>query len=1826
MLEQSWTSEKLSKNAIIKEFLAHLNESESEVFINSLKAMDLPPELINICSVLLRLNDVIKTVESIDWPSEMKDANTSLLMALTKIIESEYYKEKLIDEKPTNKNPLHGRIDNYPVAALFCQSFGGILEDDKIPLVYLLHFILLQISQHNTWDEIKKSTLLTQAANSLRKIVSCHVPLDIKVSLENATYHKLTDLLLALSRDGHIDFQEQFLRAWSEFYDNKPFIRKVKTRVPVDKDSTEEKTKNKVEKGVKEPVNNEVQVTNFVTTTRNGTKIKERRIFGIAEDDMCGDEGATIDLVEVVIPEDIELDSRTKNAACIYGSRLSLVEKMHLPWRAIALVEHETDTVVSYLHDKLKGVVPESIFLSLVLLTSKPFDEISEINIYSESPDLSKIEDDFIDLKAGTWNRKSIEMPVAFIPTCEQKELLEEHSKWLSLPIPAVLINAIQQQKVQYELKHRLKQKRVLNIGELCFSKNDKVSTVLADFLKPLWKNTKELHRRITPAAIRATAFEKITHQFDGGYASLMLANTEFDTSTTLYYLAAKTVKLRKDYTQVISSLGFTISNDNNQDDNTVVGSWLTIDKDKISQVITKKRERLVNRLSQKNLCMEQLIERHNEYVNYTLLTLVAATGHRSRTEFGFTSTTYDEVNNLSLVSDKINFVDSAIRLIPRCETANKQWLAYKNHCADLARTMKDYSVDIAAKLAKAATLSLNDEPDFFHIINSTDLTGLMTVSVGYKAIECYLAPEVDLPLNFLRHYFCSSMREFGEYNFAKSLMGHVGNGEHILSDHSLATLNDLEPVGAHIDLMLGEIGIEAIEYTIIKGPKFPLADQEIESPYKPPHLIRSENTERAEQIRWIRQLVSPKVRALQNEKTLDKTVDTLLQIAVSDKECGISLERRIALLNRFTSKIVKSSRWFSTQDETSLLCLDTNSLLDMRQSIQIKSEINRWLLTPKNTMTPQEQLARIWCSLIVNSKMNVSTNIENLRIITSPPIYENGVAWFEMKDNKTEKNKIVHIDSISLLLIQKHDISELEVKSAKGVKSSIYKRVLHKISKQSNFDAQARKSLENIDSTGEYLRKSRSRTTTALSHAYQNKRLQTTCLSSETLCRWLSPAPISFTQTLIEPPNISLNGSAHFSHEQSTTSSENYQKSRQLLRKLQTNLYQLKKQSAGHANVTNVLVDTWAKFIDSAAETNIDILIESSEQLDQIMVLLLLWLIDVSKRPGRGKGRKTAIGTSKTYISNVAQPLIEQAIGCSFLSLSSEELGELYSDALDARNIKERAERAKDMRNFHNFVMKIYHCSPVNWFDVEPTIGNNHHDADANIISMREYNAALDLLKNDKYSTSYEQKINQLILILCYRAGLRSGETSHLRLKDIDTRNWIIHVRTSYFFRTKTIKSNRRIPVGYFLSDEEKALILEQIKLISSYHPDIENAWFFSDKTTAKCIVPIANHISRVIEALRIVTGDESIRLHHARHSFANYLLLLMSETIYSQAMYKEVQAWSRAEDIHALSQQVIIQLVGKQQAKEKILNAISLALGHVSPRTTLCSYIHILGLISAAENEKLLIHNIDKASLISIVNAERTHQYKILSRGNSTRFGFLPLCSYNAKTWNGYQQLVSSRKELTNNTLTPISTNSEQTIYNQMNDIERIIRLAESGLVTTEVTNQLHLEFNFVLAVIKATRAVKHSIGYAGTNISSDLADVIFQSSTKKQHTAAKYIKHADFQRLLIKLSGLSESDRKELCDIFNKSYHHRHCIVLDCSMQRKVTGLLSLINCNVIDTGQSITVRDKYSKRIGNVFKIIQKNDRNTVNNDNKILHAIFLLNIWNIAKQQKSKDNQ
>ncbi len=1785
----SSSSNKLTENKVIIEFLTCLSNEESRCFIDTLEALYLTSELTHICQILLRLEEILLAVNVINWPDDINLELSLLLSALSKIKSQKCFKIRLEKETLSTKNPIYGRIEEYPIAALFCQQFGHNIQENQKPLLFLLNFMLFQIARHNKWEPKKKDALLTNAANTLRKIIACDIKFDRNFPLSKLTFEKLNRLLIVLTSGKHINFQEQFLIAWSQFYRDQLFVRKQ-----VKKDNYQ----------TKKPLSHKrlnLLPTN-ITETGNGTAINRGFISILPNNNTDDDiDNAIVDIIEVDNVNNVELDHRTKHAASIYGSRLSLIEKKHLPWRSNVLAKHEVTELVAYIKSAI--VDPSdltAIFACLVLLTSKPYSELLQVKIFVNTPPLSNTNHDFIDLSSGTWWRRSIEMPNAYVPSSEQKHLLSEHSDWLMLPLPKELMVAFKNLDIRAPL----------TIKQLCFKEGEcTIEAKLSAFLKTLWKNNPLLYRRITPAAVRATLFERITQQFDSGYAALMLANTEFDTPTTLYYLSEKATKLKADYVDLVAQMGFQIIDQSTKKE-CVVGSRLAMNKAEISKIIKAKRAALLALIREPSPSLEHIIFRHNQFVNYTLLVLVAATGHRSRTEFGFSTYSSDDTTQLTLIADKMNFVDSAVRFIPQCSIVQKQIVAYKNHCADISRLIKPHNLALATALSKASTQQLNDKPTFFHIKNHS------ITSIGKNELTEYLQPEINLPLNFLRHYFCSSLRSLGKYQYAKTMMGHVGSGEHLLSDHACSSLDTIKTLADTIDVALKDIGIDAIEFTPPKGPKIDVSAENIRKPYSPSYLKRNEVTERSEQIRWVRKLVSPHVKALLNPKTHEQTADELLKQAIADDESTISVERRLFWLNRIITKISRSRRWISALNEPEILTVETDILLKTRQSQLIKSKINNWLFSNNHPLTHTEQVAKIWCSLVINSALDSPISLPNINLIKAPPFYEHGMAWFEITNgNNSSSPKVLYIDSISLLLIQKYTISNIKIKSAAEIKKCIYQNVLHAISKINQLDHQAKQALKSIDSTGEYLRNARDVSTLSLLHAYQNNRLLTTDLDPEKICRWLSANSVVFKPPIAESNLLTPFSTLVLDH----TVNSNFESSLIFIRKLQQKLTLLKKVNTNKKQVSKAIIQTWADFINLPNETHIENLIQHSKHLNEMMILIVLWLIDVAKRPGRQKRKCTAVGTVKTYLSNIGKPLLEQSIGRSILAMESEELTELYSDALDARNVHDRAQRAENMRNFHNFVMNSFQCSPVDWHIIEPSINNHKRVADANIMSMREYNTALSLLKNDPYMRKNERNINQIILILCYRAGLRSGEATHLKINDIDSCNWIIHIRTNALHRAKTLKSNRRIPVSLLLSEEEKQLIIKQIELVKQYHPNEDELWLFSDKASSYCLVQLEKHTSRVSEAIKTASGDNSLRLHHARHSFANYLLLLMTKLYYTANIYAELKSWSRTDNIDEFSQLMAEMLTGKQTPQENILHAISLTMGHASPETTLRSYVHILSIMSAAEHEKKLVKNIAIPAIASLADIKKNHVYKILERGNTELYGFIPLCDYIAKQWLGYQQLARCRQQ-NNVQLNAINPNNEHRIYIELNTIERIIRAAEKGNLITHIAQRLQLDYLFVQDVVKATQYIKLETGYLGTSINSDLAYILFTHNKNKQQTTTKYIKQAEFQKILADLAKLTKSHKIALSKLWQKNYTPKHGVVIDAASFVKFKALLAFIDYHVIEANSELLVRDKYGKRKGKIIKFVSKKRNNTKNNDNKLHHAIFLLSVWLIAKKQ------
>jgi len=1791
-LESRWTKESLRSHKGIRGLLACLKQDEAQSLLGAIVALSPTINLIHLCHILLRLEESLHLVLCLKYPNKVEQESKLVLSAIEKIKNNDWFERKFQAEKMsiTGSNPLHGTMTDYPVSALFAQSFGMLVAKELKPLLLLLSFMVYQISNKYQCEQSKKDRLLKDASDTLRKIISGESSCDAPFVLAKVSYPRLLILLEELTEppNTHIKFQGKFNSAWAAIEEREQVSSGNYFYDPSYENNLSVNLKN-------QPTDNASEAPEVVTG--NGMKVQSKS-FSLAGLKTNADvDDLYFEVIKITPPAGIDFEQGAKVAAAIYGSRLSLVEKKQLPWRSNTLAEHELIELVPYLKSGLRGSeFVSALLVTLTLITSRTITNILDFELHHSMPRLDHLKNDFIELSSGTWWRRSVEMPAAYQPSAEHKSLLAEHSEWLALPLPTELVLAL----------------KLTGVGEpttlkaLCsYNDTHHEETKITAFLSSWWRNNNTLYRPITLAAIRSTLFDKVTRQYDCGYAALLLANTEFGNPTTLYYISANANKLKADYDEVITSLGFETT-PLIAADNCVVGSKLAINKTAICEFIKLKKHTLTQLMLQENHSPEQIIELHNQFVLFTVLILVAATGHRSRKEFPFSPQTVDVEHEFSLIMDKENNVDSTIRLIPNCLIIKKQLASYKNHCAELARRLKQFDSDIALQLIKAARAQINDEATFFYIEHGK------AIPVGNAHIQQYLLPEISLPVNFLRHYFCSSMRGQSESPFANAMMGHVVSGEHTLAEHSCAALIDTATATHTIDHALREIGIEAIEYSAPKGPVRITIPNIVTSHYQPNYFAIVEQNSRANQIRWVRKKVAPHLKKLRNSNERDAVMQLLSRQCAADTTCGISLKRRCYLLNRFVSKVSKGNPWIAALDEPDRLQITPNILVEMRQAKFIRSEMNDWLLSDKHSENPLDQIAKVWVSLIVSSGMDRAVSIPALATIIQAPCNECDIYWFEFKEKQVgtkgkEIVRIVFIDSLTLLLIKKFKTPSVKIKLSSQIIGPIKDKILKKIRLNNSLDTNAKQALKYISSIGKYLLAAREITTLPLIDAYRNNRIKTTDLAASKLCRWLSLSP-NFVNEKESVQEVLLPSSKFMSSHQS----DNVQASQKLIMQLHAKLIRIKGGEFTRINTTAAVINTWADFINQPKGSSVEHLVAHSEHLTQIIVLIMMWLIDVSKHPGRGGKVHTALGTVKTYLSNIARPLLGQVLGKSVLSMSEDELSEIYSDALDARRINNRASRAATMRRFHYFVMSCYVCSEVDWYAIEPNINTKDTPANANIISMREYTNALELLKNDPDMSQYQRDINQIILILCYRAGLRSGEATCLKINDIDELHWIVHVRSSDIFHTKTPKSNRRISINLLLSESEKTLIRNHITLIRQYCPDHKNPWLFCDRTMPRCLVPIGQHTLRIAQALRLSSGDNSLRLHHARHSYANYLLLISNNIAYVPSLYTELQNWCRQNNVADFAQYLIKDLTGSESSKHNILHAISLSLGHAGPETTLRSYIHCLAIMSAADNEQRLFNTVKIPPMAHIAEIKRINGYKIIERNDSERFGFVVLRKHVLKDSDQYLTLRSNTPE-NELTLPPFNSNNVNSITLALNDIERILRALESGKTCSEIAQFFKLDFWFVKNVSATIWELQLETGYVGSNVNQADSDIHFICNHKKLHTTTKYIKRVEFKKLLVKVAKLDDQNKIILTSLWQDNYKARYGLVLGSKDIAVFKKIIKELGYNASEADNDMQVRHKNAIRKGKKIIISPSSRTKTKNTDNRLHHAVFLLTV-------------
>lgn len=322
---------------------------------------------------------------------------------------------------------------------------------------------------------------------------------------------------------------------------------------------------------------------------------------------------------------------------------------------------------------------------------------------------------------------------------------------------------------------------------------------------------------------------------------------------------------------------------------------------------------------------------------------------------------------------------------------------------------------------------------------------------------------------------------------------------------------------------------------------------------------------------------------------------------------------------------------------------------------------------------------------------------------------------------------------------------------------------------------------------------------------------------------------------------------------------------------------------------------------------------------------LLLSWLYHLLAHGGMRKKRLRP-RTIKKYINSVAAPVLQEFVDCK-------------ADIMDGHTWAEKLNLAAENINSKNRDYILYFADFVVMNDLAPDlclsdldISSSRGSVNANILTQQEAECVISVLNRLDTKASHLAKI---CFCLSYYSGLRRGEIAGLQYADFNSLgdDYInLHVRPNKYRELKSPQSARNIPLDV-LWPEDELVKLKQYLRTSQTKFKKKKSKIFSDESRLNEAFLLAT------EAMRLITAEPTIRFHHCRHSFANWLYLLLSLPEKSQTNF---YPFTRHAYFDVTNRKKIMKRLALVEFSRKKLWTVSILLGHSSPSVTMASYIH--------------------------------------------------------------------------------------------------------------------------------------------------------------------------------------------------------------------------------------------------------------------------------------------
>lgn len=339
--------------------------------------------------------------------------------------------------------------------------------------------------------------------------------------------------------------------------------------------------------------------------------------------------------------------------------------------------------------------------------------------------------------------------------------------------------------------------------------------------------------------------------------------------------------------------------------------------------------------------------------------------------------------------------------------------------------------------------------------------------------------------------------------------------------------------------------------------------------------------------------------------------------------------------------------------------------------------------------------------------------------------------------------------------------------------------------------------------------------------------------------------------------------------------------------------------------------------------------LISQLTPLPQSAVILLSWFIDSLKR----KKWKHA-ETPKKYLKTIGKSWLNLITDIELSSLDGAEMDVLCQAVIDDKDAtSETPSRLRDL-----IIYTVSHFDITAPDDPFYSIKDVEKYVRTTIIPEQiVHQVGLDLHRNNASRGKHFQDTMDAMFVLMSRLGGRPTEWTRMRIKDVELseQGWIL-IRPRNRIALKTIQSKRKVPFGVLLKPDERILFrnflaFRKQQLGNKSKQNLFSKDEFNDQPFSNA--ELEEHIGSLVSQYMKMY----VPVYQFRHTCATNLVIVVFG---SDELIKQYTPY-------CLKQTINIKrfLIGRRRRDK--LWSIAALMGHLTPKTTLFSYIHCLDLL---------------------------------------------------------------------------------------------------------------------------------------------------------------------------------------------------------------------------------------------------------------------------------------